>query len=68
MELKIIETLRTINRYVALLVGVGIFACAGFVLLDIITRQIGKSFSGTEEIAGYTHGHRDVLGHVVHAA
>lgn len=54
MELKIIESLRTINRGVALLVGIGLFACAGFVLLDIVTRQIGTSFGGTEEIAGYT--------------
>lgn len=54
MELKLIATLRTINKGVALLVGLGLLGCAGFVLLDIIMRQIGTSFGGTEEIAGYT--------------
>jgi hypothetical protein len=44
MELKLIATLRTINKGVALLVGLGLLACAGFVLLDIIMRQIGTSF------------------------
>jgi len=53
MEMKLIASLRTINRGVAGLVGLGLLACAGFVLLDIITRQIGTSFGGTEEIAGY---------------
>lgn len=53
MELKIIEKLRVLNKRLALLVGLLLFACAGFVLLDIITRQIGTSFGGTEEIAGY---------------
>lgn len=54
MELKMINSLRTINRGVALVVGVGLFACAAFVLLDIVMRQIGTSLGGTEEIAGYT--------------
>ncbi|WP_296428592.1 TRAP transporter small permease [Yoonia sp.] len=54
MELKLIAKLRTINKGVALLVGLGLFGCAGFVLLDIVMRQIGTSFGGTEEIAGYT--------------
>lgn len=53
MELKIIATLRAINTGVALLVGLGVFSCAGFVLLDIILRQIGSSFGGTDEISGY---------------
>jgi TRAP-type C4-dicarboxylate transport system permease small subunit len=54
MELKMIETLRRINRIVALLVGFGLLACAAFILADIIMRQVGTSFGGTEEIAGYT--------------
>jgi TRAP-type C4-dicarboxylate transport system permease small subunit len=53
MELTMIETLRRLNRGVALLVGFGLLACAGFVLTDIIMRQIGTSLGGTEEIAGY---------------
>ena len=53
MELKLIETLRRINKGVALVVGLGLLACAGFVLLDIVMRQIGTSLGGTEEIAGY---------------
>lgn len=54
MELKMIATLRSINKGVALVVGLGLLACAGFVLLDIIMRQVSTSFGGTEEIAGYT--------------
>lgn len=53
MELKTIERLRTINKGVALLVGLGLLLCAAFVLTDIIMRQIGTSLGGTEEIAGY---------------
>lgn len=48
-----IAALRRINRAVALLVGLGLLACAGFVLTDIIMRRIGTSLGGTEEIAGY---------------
>ncbi len=53
MELKMIDGLRRINRGVALVVGLGLLLCAGFVLTDIIMRQIGTSLGGTEEIAGY---------------
>ncbi|MFK7835516.1 MAG: TRAP transporter small permease subunit [Sulfitobacter sp.] len=53
MELQMIATLRRINRGVALVVGFGLLACAAFILGDIIMRQIGTSFGGTEEIAGY---------------
>lgn len=53
MELKMIDGLRALNKRVALLVGIGLLFCAGFVLTDIILRQIGTSLGGTEEIAGY---------------
>ncbi len=53
MELRLIETLRRLNRWIALVIGIGLLGCAGFVLLDIILRQVGTSFGGTEEIAGY---------------
>lgn len=54
MELRLISALRALNKGVAVLVGLGLLACAGFVLLDILMRQISTSFGGTEEIAGYT--------------
>ncbi|MFT5061416.1 MAG: TRAP-type C4-dicarboxylate transport system permease small subunit [Dinoroseobacter sp.] len=53
MELKMIETLRRINKGVALCVGAGLLICAAFVLTDIIMRRFGTSLGGTEEIAGY---------------
>lgn len=53
MELRLIQSLRAINRGVALVVGAGLLLCAAFVLTDIIMRQIGTSLGGTEEIAGY---------------
>lgn len=54
MELTLIETLRRLNKAVAILVGLGLLGCAGFVLLDIVMRQVSTSLGGTEEIAGYT--------------
>lgn len=48
-----ITRLRAINKGVALAVGLGLLLCAGFVLTDIIMRQIGTSLGGTEETAGY---------------
>lgn len=53
MELQLIETLRRINRIVALVVGFGLLACAAFILADILLRQLGEGLGGTEEIAGY---------------
>ncbi|MGC3940004.1 TRAP transporter small permease subunit [Roseobacter sp. EG26] len=53
MELTMINSLRRINRGVALGVGLGLLLCAAFVLADIIMRRVGTSFGGTEEIAGY---------------
>ncbi len=53
MDRKMMDSLRVINRGVALVVGFGLLGCAAFVLLDIIMRQIGTSLGGTEEIAGY---------------
>jgi len=52
-ELKMIEKLRRLNKWIALSVGFCLLGCAVFVLADIILRQIGTSFGGTEEIAGY---------------
>lgn len=53
MELAMIETLRRLNRKVALGVGAMLLLCAAFILADIILRQIGTSFGGTDEISGY---------------
>lgn len=50
----LLTTIRRVNRGVALIVGLILLACAGFVLLDIILRQAGASFGGTDEISGYT--------------
>lgn len=53
MELKVIHALRALNRAVALLVGLGLLGMAGFVVLDILLRQVHASFGGSEELAGY---------------
>lgn len=53
MELQVINSLRTINRGVAIAVGLLLLACAAYVLADIILRRIGTSLGGTEEIGGY---------------
>jgi TRAP-type mannitol/chloroaromatic compound transport system permease small subunit len=37
----------------AILIGIGLLLCVGFVLSDIVLRQAGASFGGTDEISGY---------------
>lgn len=53
MELRVIDTLRRINRVIALLVGLGLLGMAAFVVVDIVLRQFHASFGGSEELAGY---------------
>jgi TRAP-type mannitol/chloroaromatic compound transport system permease small subunit len=53
MEARLLRTLRRLNHGVALLTGVMLMACAIFVLADILLRQVGSSFGGTDEISGY---------------
>lgn len=51
--LSFLKTLRKLNVGVAILVGIVLLTCAAFVLMDIILRQVGTSFGGTDEISGY---------------
>ncbi len=53
MVLRIFDLLRTINRGIALVVGLGLLACVGYVLLEITLRRLGSSLGGTTEITGY---------------
>lgn len=53
MAQEILDRLRTLNRAIAILTGIGLLACAAFVLCDILLRQVGASFGGTDEISGY---------------
>lgn len=53
MALKILTTLRRLNRWVAVLIGILLMMCAAFVLAEIIIRQLGSSLGGTDEISGY---------------
>ena len=53
MVLRIFDLLRTINRGIALVVGLGLLACVGYVLLEIALRRVGTSLGGTTEITGY---------------
>jgi TRAP-type C4-dicarboxylate transport system permease small subunit len=49
----VLHLMRTLNRGVAYLIGIMLLACAAFVLADIVLRQFGVSFGGTDEISGY---------------
>ena len=49
----ILTVLRRSNRVIALAVGLLLIATILFILLDIILRQFGRSFGGSEEISGY---------------
>ena len=49
----LLTRLRTLNGWLAILIGIMLFACAAFVLADIVLRQLGSSLGGTDEISGY---------------
>jgi TRAP-type C4-dicarboxylate transport system permease small subunit len=53
MAQDVLNRLRRLNRSIAILVGIGLLLCAAFVLSDILLRQVGASFGGTDEISGY---------------
>ena len=53
MEDSLLHTIRRLNRGIALLTGLLLMACAAIVLADIVLRQMGSSFGGTDEISGY---------------
>lgn len=53
MAQDVLNFLRKLNRVVAILIGIGLLICVAFVLLDIVLRQVGASFGGTDEISGY---------------
>lgn len=53
METRVLTMLRRANRRIATLVGIMLLVCAGFVLVDILMRQLGSSLGGTDEISGY---------------
>ncbi len=53
MALRLLDLLRSINRGIALVVGLGLLVCVGYVLLEITLRRFGTSLGGTTEITGY---------------
>ncbi len=53
MAQDMLTRLKRLNRGLAVLIGILLLGCVVFVLLDIILRQIGASFGGTDEISGY---------------
>lgn len=53
MAEKLLQTLRRLNHGIALLTGLLLLGCAAIVLADIVLRQLGSSFGGTDEISGY---------------
>lgn len=53
MAQSMLGTLRRLNHGIAILVGLLLLGCVGFVLTDIVLRQTGSSLGGTDEISGY---------------
>ena len=51
--MRIIDNLKQINSYVALLAGLCLLACVLIILIEIVVRQLGMSLGGTDEISGY---------------
>lgn len=48
-----LAAIRAASRCVALSVGLGLLLAAALTLVDIVLRQLGTSFGGKEEVAGY---------------
>jgi len=53
MAQQLLDRLRKLNRLVAILIGIVLLSCAAIILADIVLRQLGSSFGGTDEISGY---------------
>jgi TRAP-type C4-dicarboxylate transport system permease small subunit len=53
MAHAMLDQLRKLNHLVAILIGIMLLICACVVLADIVLRQAGSSFGGTDEISGY---------------
>ncbi len=53
MPETVLKTLRRTNGVIAILIGILLLACAAFVLVDVLLRQVGSSLGGTDEISGY---------------
>lgn len=51
--LRIIDWLKRINNGVAVAAGLVLLACVLLILIDILLRELGISFGGSEEISGY---------------
>ncbi|MGJ8580984.1 MAG: TRAP transporter small permease subunit [Psychromonas sp.] len=51
--IHIISFLRKINNGIAIIAGLALLACITLIILDIVLREFGISFSGSEEISGY---------------
>lgn len=50
---SLIAGIRCINRVIALLAGLALIGCIMLILIDIVLRQVGVSFGGSNEISGY---------------
>ena len=50
---RLLERLRRANALVATAVGALLVLTAAYILVEIVLRQLGRSFGGTDEIAGY---------------
>ncbi|QUX90273.1 C4-dicarboxylate ABC transporter permease [Marinomonas sp. A3A] len=51
--MRIIDWLKRINNGVAIAAGLVLLACILLILVDIVLREFGISFGGSEEISGY---------------
>lgn len=50
---RLLTALRRLNGGIAIAIGVLLMGCVGFVLADVVLRQLGSSLGGTDEISGY---------------
>ncbi len=53
MAKRILDLMRQLNKWVAMLIGIILLLCAAFVLIEIVVRKLGASLGGTDEVSGY---------------
>jgi TRAP-type C4-dicarboxylate transport system permease small subunit len=51
--LKLVHILKQLNEWVARLAGLALLAGIALIIIEIVLREMGFNFSGSEEISGY---------------
>ncbi|MEO9527098.1 TRAP transporter small permease [Roseibium sp.] len=51
--MSLVSLIRRLNDRLAIVVGLALMACVAFTLVEIVSRRLGASLGGVDEISGY---------------